>query len=51
MVFKNEMWIQRPCLCVRPTGAINRARTVGGVNAAPTPRFHQSMEIQKNIYY
>ena len=36
MLFKNEMWIRRPCLCVRHTGAINRARTVGAVNAART---------------
>jgi hypothetical protein len=38
MLFKNEMWIRRLCLCVRHTGAINLARTVGGVNAARTHR-------------
>ena len=35
MLFKNEMWIRRTCLRMRLTGVINRARTVGGVNAGP----------------
>ncbi|HEY5002627.1 MAG TPA: hypothetical protein VII61_05715 [Ktedonobacteraceae bacterium] len=36
MLFKDEMWIRHPRLCVRPMGAINLAPTVGGVNADPT---------------
>jgi hypothetical protein len=36
MVFKNEMWIRRPCLCATHggVGVVNAARMVGVVNAA-----------------